>query len=98
MCAADFVKAKTLTDEAVSLARKILDTRLALTRLRQAHPHPRLTVPSAEAQLDAQVAEMQSLEDQLQVLNEDIDGVKEKVKTGARDVERLRVHRAGSQM
>lgn len=88
------MKAKALTDEAVSLARKILDTRLALTRLRQAHPHPRLTVPSAEAQLDAQVAEMQSLEDQLQSLNDDIDSVKERVKSGARDVERRRVHRA----
>lgn len=83
-----------MTDEAVDLARKILDTRLALTRLRQAHPHPRLTVPSAEMQLDKQVEEMQTLEEQLQGLNEKIDGVKEKVKTGARDVERLRVQRA----
>ncbi|KAJ3558282.1 hypothetical protein NM688_g1016 [Phlebia brevispora] len=90
----DYLKAKALSEEAVDLARKILDTRLALTRLRQAHPHPRLTVPSAEAQLDKQVEEMQSLEEQLQVLNEKIDGVKEKVKIGSRDVERLRVQRA----
>lgn len=37
--------------------------------------------------------EMQTLEDKLQNLNEDIDGVKEKVKSGAREVERLRVER-----
>ncbi|KAF7798486.1 hypothetical protein EIP86_009707 [Pleurotus ostreatoroseus] len=90
----DHAKARGLTAEAVDLARKILDTRLALTRLRQAHPHPRLTVPSAEAQLDRQVEEMQSLEETLQSLNERVDGVKEQVKTGARDVERLRVQRA----
>ncbi len=90
----DHAKARTLSTEAVDLARKILDTRLALTRLRQAHPHPRLTVPSAEAQLDRQVEEMQNLEETLQSLNERVDGVKERVKTGARDVERLRVKRA----
>ena len=90
----DYVKARAMSDEAVDLARKILDTRLALTRLRQAYPHPRLTVPSAEAQLDKQVEEMQSLEETLQGLNDKIDSVKERVKSGARDVERLRVERA----
>lgn len=91
---ADYTRAKALTDESVDLARKILDSRLKLTRLRQAYPQPRLTVPSAEGQLDAQVMEMQTLEDKLQNLNEDIDGVKEKVKSGAREVERLRVERS----
>jgi DNA repair exonuclease SbcCD ATPase subunit len=87
------MRAKTLTDESVDLARKILDSRLKLTRLRQAYPQPRLTVPSAEAQLDAQVVEMQSLEDKLQGLNEDVESIKEKVKVGARELERLRVER-----
>lgn len=87
------MRAKALTDEAVDLARKILDSRLKLTRLRQAYPQPRLTVPSAEAQLDAQVMEMQNLEDRLQTLNEEVDDIKEKVKSGAREVERLRVER-----
>ncbi|KIP06335.1 hypothetical protein PHLGIDRAFT_107068 [Phlebiopsis gigantea 11061_1 CR5-6] len=89
----DYTRAKALTDESIDLARKILDSRLKLTRLRQAYPQPRLTVPSAEAQLDAQVEEMQNLEDRLQTLNEEVDGIKEKVKVGAREVERLRVER-----
>ena len=91
--APDYLRAKSLTDESVDLSRKILDSRLKLTRLRQAYPQPRLTVPSAEAQLDAQVLEMQSLEDKLQGLNEDIESVKEKVKSGAREIERLRVEK-----
>lgn len=77
----------------MDLARKILDARLKLTRLRQAYPQPRLTVPSAEAQLDTQVLEMQTLGDKVQTLNEDTDSLKEKVKSGAREVERLRVER-----
>lgn len=91
---ADYNKARALTQEAAALAGKILDARLALTRLRQAHPHPRLTIPAANAQLDAQVAEMQELDDELQQLNGQVDDVKERVKAGARDVERLRVERA----
>ncbi|PSR70751.1 hypothetical protein PHLCEN_2v13371 [Hermanssonia centrifuga] len=90
----DYNRAKALTAEAVTLARNILDARLAVTRLRQAYPHPRLTVPSAEAQLEDQVADMQNLEDTLQTLNGKIDAVKNRVKTGARDVERMRVDRA----
>lgn len=88
------MKARALSDETVDLARKILDARLKLTRLRQAYPQPRLTIPVALAQLDAQVEEMQQLQDRLQDLNENVDGVKEKVKIGARDVERLRMARA----
>lgn len=72
----------------------MLDAKLQLIRLRQLHPPPRLTIPAATAQLDAQVADMQKLDDTLQELNENIDRVKVKVKDGARDVERLRVERA----
>ncbi|KAI0732202.1 hypothetical protein C8Q72DRAFT_819590 [Fomitopsis betulina] len=93
----DYNKAKALTSEASDLARKILDARLQLTRLRQAHPHPRLTVTSANAQLDAQVEEMQKLDDELQGLTATIDEVKDKVKKGARDVERLRIERADTE-
>lgn len=81
---ADYDKAKGLTDEASTLASRILDARLQLTRLRQARPHPRLTVASANARLDSQVSEMQELDDELQNLNEIIDEVKEKVKDGAK--------------
>lgn len=93
----DYNKARSLTHEAADLASKILDARLMLTRLRQAHPHPRLTIPAANAQLDAQVAEMQELDDELQALNGQVDDVKERVKAGARDVERLRVERADAE-
>ncbi|CDO73345.1 hypothetical protein BN946_scf185008.g108 [Trametes cinnabarina] len=90
----DYTKAQALTQEAAALANKILDARLALTRLRQAHPHPRLTIPAANARLDAQVSEMQELDDELQAVNERVEDVKERVKAGAREVERLRVERA----
>ncbi|KAH8107825.1 hypothetical protein BXZ70DRAFT_912812 [Cristinia sonorae] len=90
----DYTKAKSRTNEAVELAQQILDAKLQLIRLRQTHPRPRLTVASASAQLDAQDAEMQKLDDTLQELNERIDHVKVKVKDGAREVERLRVERA----
>ncbi|OCH96242.1 hypothetical protein OBBRIDRAFT_765746 [Obba rivulosa] len=90
----DYTKAKALTQEAASLADKILDARLTLTRLRQAHPPPRLTVASASAQLDAQVAEMQTLDEALQAVTARVERVKERVKDGAREVERLRVQRA----
>lgn len=90
----DYIKAKALSDESVDLARKILDARLRLTRLRQAYPQPRLTIPVALTKLDEQVEDMQHLQDNLQDLSEQIDGIKEQVKVGARDVERLRVERA----
>lgn len=90
----DYVKAKALSDESVDLARKILDARLKLTRLRQAYPQPRLTIPIALTKLDAQVEEMQQLQDNLQDLNEQVDDIKDQVKLGAREVERLRVERA----
>ncbi|THH29862.1 hypothetical protein EUX98_g4336 [Antrodiella citrinella] len=90
----DYNKAKELTSKAATLAQQVLDAKLQLIRLRQLHPPPRLTIPAATAQLDAQVADMQKLDDTLQELNENIDHVKVKVKDGARDVERLRVERA----
>ncbi|KAI0790710.1 hypothetical protein C8Q75DRAFT_732828 [Abortiporus biennis] len=89
----DYLKAKSLTDAALTLSRQILDTRLQLTRLRQIHPLPRLTVTSANEQLDAQVIEMQKLEDELTGLNDNIEELKGKVKEGAKEVERLRVER-----
>lgn len=91
---ADYIKAKALSDEPVDLARKILNARLKLTRLRQAYPQPHVTIPVALVQLDAQVEEMQQLQDDLQTLNEHIDAVKEKVKIDARDVERLRIEKS----
>lgn len=89
----DLQKARKLTNEATSLAQQILDARLQLKRLRQTHPHPRLTIQSANAQLDNQVEEMQQLDERLQQRNDMIEKVKAAVKDGARDIERLRLER-----
>ncbi|OJT10909.1 hypothetical protein TRAPUB_12593 [Trametes pubescens] len=84
---------RSITQEAADIASKILNARLTLKRLRRAHLCPRLTIPSANAQLDAQVAEMHELDNELQELEGQIEDVKERVKAGARDVERLRLTR-----
>jgi len=91
---ANYNKAKPLISEAAALSQQILDARLALTRLRQAHPHPRLTVATATAHLESQVMQMQEFDEKVQDVNERVASVKEKVKEGAREVERLRVKRA----
>ncbi|TFK46803.1 hypothetical protein OE88DRAFT_1667042 [Heliocybe sulcata] len=90
----DYQRAKTFTDEAASLAQKIVDARLALTRLRQAHPHPRLTVTSAEAQLDDQVLQMQASDVELAELDKTVAEVKDRVKESARELEQLKLKRA----
>ncbi|KAG6335230.1 hypothetical protein ID866_3856 [Astraeus odoratus] len=89
-CYTDYQKARALTSHAASLSAKILDARLALTRLRQAHPHPRLTIATATATLDEQVAQMQELDDELQGLEKRIEESKGKLKAEMGDVERLR--------
>lgn len=91
---ADCNRAKALTAEATTLSQQILDARLALTRLRQAHPHPRLTVATASAHLESQVMQMQEFDEKVQDVNDCVASVKEKVKESAREVERLRVKRA----
>ncbi|KZT23618.1 hypothetical protein NEOLEDRAFT_1117549 [Neolentinus lepideus HHB14362 ss-1] len=90
----DYQKARAFTDEAASLAQKIVDARLALTRLRQAHPHPRMTVTSAQAQLDDQVMQMQASDAELQELGEKVAEVKDRVKESARELEQLKQKRA----
>ncbi|KIM91719.1 hypothetical protein PILCRDRAFT_828 [Piloderma croceum F 1598] len=90
----DCNRAKALTTEATTLSQQILDARLALTRLRQAHPHPRLTVATASAHLESQVMQMQEFDEKVQGVNDRVASVKEKVKESAREVERLRVKRA----
>lgn len=90
----DYVKAKLAAERASDLAKKILDARLALARLRQTHPHPRLTVQAADQKLAEQVEEMQSLTDELENLQERIKSLKHTVKTGALEVEGLRAQRS----
>ncbi|KAI0300602.1 hypothetical protein B0F90DRAFT_1629620 [Multifurca ochricompacta] len=90
----DYLKAKGLAAEATALTQSILDARLAITRLRQAHPSPRLTIPVAEGQLSSQIADMQLLEDELQAVNERISRVKDAAREGTVDIDRLRSEKA----
>lgn len=85
---------KAATDHASLLAQKIIDARLALTRLRQTHPQPRLTVALADQKLIDQVTEMQNLGDEIQEQSKKVQSVKERVKGGGLEVESLRVERA----
>lgn len=90
----DYKKAQALTLQASTLSQKILDARLSLTRLRQAHPHPRLTITTANQQLDGQVEEMQALDAELADTQEKIATVRERIKVGTGQVEKLRSVRA----
>lgn len=76
------------------LAQKIIDARLALTRLRQTHPHPRLTVATADQKLADQVTEMQELSDQVEVVRKQTQAAKEELKTGNVEMENARAERA----
>ena len=90
----DYLKAKGMSAEAVALAQSILDARLAITRLRQAHPSPRLTIPVAEERLSSQVVDMQMLEDESQSVNEKIARVKDAIKEGTIQMDHLRSEKA----
>ncbi|KAF8438053.1 hypothetical protein L210DRAFT_853664 [Boletus edulis BED1] len=87
---ADYRKARSSTSLATTLSAQILDARLALTRLRQAHPHPRLTIATATSTLDDQVEQMQKMEDELQRLNSRMAERKERLKREMTEMERMR--------
>lgn len=80
--------------EISSLSQQILDARLALTRSRQRHPEPRLTVSSASAQLDSQIIKMQEAADESQGVNANVAAVREDIKTKSRRLEAVRSQRA----
>lgn len=90
----DYKHINSSTAQAATIAQKIIDARLALTRLRQTHPQPRLTIPLAERKLTDQVTEMQTLDDKLQDISKKVQVVKTRVKGGASEVEKLRTERA----
>ncbi|ESK94654.1 hypothetical protein Moror_14290 [Moniliophthora roreri MCA 2997] len=90
----DYEKVKTATSKAADLAQKIIDARLALSRLRQLHPYPRLTIQTADQKLADQVTEMQELADQIESVQNQVQTVKHRLKGGALEVESLRVQRA----
>ncbi|KAF8191763.1 hypothetical protein BJ912DRAFT_963522 [Pholiota molesta] len=90
----DYQRVKQATDRAALLSQKIIDARTALLLLRQTHPRPRLTIPLAEQKLQDQVDEMQTLNDQVQAIKQKAKAEKGRVKSGALDVENLRLEAA----
>ena len=90
----DYDKVKKATENATMLAQKIIDAKLTLTRLRQTHPRPRLTVPMADQKLAEQVEQMQTLHDSVQEISKNAQTIKEGVKEGSLEVEKLRMQRA----
>ncbi|KAF8650681.1 hypothetical protein AX16_005119 [Volvariella volvacea WC 439] len=91
---AEYQKVQNGSTEAVILAQKIIDARLALSRIRQTHPHPRLTVPLADKKLADQVVEMQHLEDENQRVVKQVQEAKQRVKSATIEAEKLRSERA----
>ncbi|KAM6503745.1 hypothetical protein JOM56_000688 [Amanita muscaria] len=90
----DYDKVEKQTEKATTLAQKIIDAKLTLTRLRQTHPHPRLTIPMADQKLAEQVEQMQTLHDKVQEISKNAQTIKEGVKEGSLEVEKLRMQRA----
>ncbi|KAI0254620.1 hypothetical protein BJV78DRAFT_1185694 [Lactifluus subvellereus] len=89
-----YLKVKGLAAEAVARTQGILDVRLATTRLRQAHPAPRLTIPIAEERLSSQISDMQMLEDELQSINGKVAHVKDALKEGTVEMDIMRSEKA----
>ncbi|EKM75165.1 hypothetical protein AGABI1DRAFT_103100 [Agaricus bisporus var. burnettii JB137-S8] len=90
----DYDKAKAIIDRSAAVAQQIIDTRLKLTRLRQTHPQPRLTIATAEQKAEDQIREMQELSDQVEAVRKHLQKSKEEVKTGNVELERARANRA----
>jgi chromosome segregation ATPase len=91
---AEHIEATSVTAEFSSLTKSILDARLALTRLRQTHPSPKLTIPSALAHLDAQSTSLQTLDEELSSLRRQVAAAKDRIKVEGRAIEQLRAERA----
>ncbi|KAJ4484572.1 hypothetical protein C8R41DRAFT_896468 [Lentinula lateritia] len=89
----DYIRVKQATAKATEFAQKIIDARLALSRLRQTHPHPRVTVQSADKKLEDQVMEMQALTDEMQVVEQKVHSVKGKLKSESLEMESLKSQR-----
>ncbi|KAJ4469578.1 hypothetical protein J3R30DRAFT_3345425 [Lentinula aciculospora] len=89
----DYIHVKQATARATDLAQKIIDARLALSRLRQTHPHPRVTVQTADKKLEDQVMEMQALTDEMQVVEQEVHNMKDKLKAESLEMESLKTQR-----
>lgn len=79
------------------MTQKILDARLALTRLRAAHPAPRYTLDAATALADQQQEEMGELDVMLSDQKREAEELKETVKTRMKELERLKAERAAKE-
>ena len=91
-------RAAELTSQFSSLTSQILDARLALSRLRTAHPSDsRMSVEAASSLLEQQTAELTMLDQQLVEAAGRVEGSKLKMQESAKDVERLRVDRAAKE-
>lgn len=90
----EYRSAEALIKEFSSLTSQILDSRLALSRLRTSYPPPRLSVASAKATLETQIETMATLDTQLSDNASKVEELKERVQATATDVERTRVERA----
>ncbi|PBK61594.1 hypothetical protein ARMSODRAFT_1008640 [Armillaria solidipes] len=90
----DYNRVKEASSQAADLSKKIIDARLALTRLRQTHPQPRLTVQMADQKLADQIVEMQELTDKIEAVTHKVKEVKDRVKGGGLEVENLRIQRS----
>jgi hypothetical protein len=94
MHGAAYEKATNLTTRYSKLTTSTLNARLSLTRLRQVHPPPRMTISSALAHLDGQSSTLQTIDEKLSSLRRKIAAEKEKLKEEGRELERLRMERA----
>ncbi len=65
--------------------------------LRQRHPQPRLTIPLADQKLADQVTEMQTLNDEVEVVKQQTKADKERVKAMALEVENIRIEATEAQ-
>ncbi|KAF5387291.1 hypothetical protein D9757_005807 [Collybiopsis confluens] len=89
----DYVRVKQATTKAAELAQKIIDARLALSRLRQTHPHPRITIQTADKKLEDQVMEMQNLADEKQAVEDKVQEIKGKLKSETLEAEGVKMQR-----
>ncbi|KAJ7067782.1 hypothetical protein C8F01DRAFT_1115673 [Mycena amicta] len=94
---ADYTRLKDTAGKAAELTQKIIDARLALTRLRHAHPKPHLTISGAEQRLADQVTEMQVLSDEISEAKKRVAGTKGSLKNNTQEVEKLRAERADAE-
>ncbi|KAJ7433348.1 hypothetical protein FB451DRAFT_1314176, partial [Mycena latifolia] len=80
----DYAKLKESAAKAALLTQKIIDARLALTRLRHAHPQPRLTIRGAQDRLAEQVQEMQVHTDDIEQGAKKVQNIKGSAETAVK--------------